>query len=173
MNRANKRAGFARVMDVEPRFDMAAGAFMIAWILTAAFVLCLAVRPAAADENSVGVVIKLSGTVVATRAGNSVPLSLGDFIYVGDRLETAADSALGVTLKDNTLLSLGPHSTFELTGFTLDPVAETFSMGGRIINGSMAVTTGEIGMIAPENVVFETPFGIIGIRGTRFAVTVI
>lgn len=173
MKRDRKRAGFARAMHFEFRFEKTASSFTFAWILAALFVLCLAMRPVAADENSVGVVIKLSGNVIATRNGGSVTLSLGDFIYVGDRLETAADSALGVTLKDNTLLSLGPHSTFELTGFTLDPVAETFSMGGRIINGSMAVTTGEIGMIAPENVVFETPFGIIGIRGTRFAVTVI
>ncbi|MEZ5667863.1 MAG: FecR domain-containing protein [Alphaproteobacteria bacterium] len=130
------------------------------------------IAPAQAQEGSVGVVVKISGAVTAVRNGTAVALDLGAPIFVGDRLETMADSALGVTLKDNSLLSLGPSSVFELTGFVLDPVSQNFSMGGRIINGSMVVTTGEIGKIAPENVEFETPFGVIGIRGTKFAVNV-
>ena len=139
-----------------------------------AVLLLLPLMPAAAqvDDGKVGVVVKVSGAATAVRNGTQVLLALGDTIKVGDRLETAPDSALGVTLLDNSLLSLGPQSTFELTDFVLDPVAGVFSMGGRILNGSIVVTTGEIGKIAPENVFFETPFGIIGIRGTKFAVTV-
>jgi len=142
-------------------------------MIAAAMLFLLAIHPAAAQDESVGIVVKLSGSAAAVRAGATVVLELGDSIFVGDRLETDADSALGVTLKDNSLLSLGPSSTFELTAFELDPVAQRFSLGGRIVNGSMVVTTGEIGDIAPENVIFETPYGVIGIRGTRFAVTVI
>ena len=127
---------------------------------------------ASAQDASIGVVVKLTGSASAIRPDGNVTLQLGELIYVGDRLQTERDSTLGVTLKDNSLLSLGPNSAFELTSFVLDPVAGDFAMGGRIINGSMAVTTGEIGKIAPENVEFETPFGVVGIRGTRFAVTV-
>ena len=142
-------------------------------LLALAIIVGLAGHPADAQDGSVGVVVKLSGTAAAVREGSTVALALGDPIFVGDRLETGADGGLGVTLKDNSLLSLGPSSAFELTDFVLDPVAESFALHGRIINGSMVVTTGEIGDIAPENVTFETPYGVIGIRGTRFAVTVI
>jgi hypothetical protein len=142
-------------------------------LLALAMIVAFAGRPADAQEGSVGVVVKLSGSAAAVREGSTVALGLGDPIFVGDRLETGTDGGLGVTLKDNSLLSLGPSSVFELTDFVLDPVAESFALRGRIINGSMVVTTGEIGDIAPENVTFETPYGVIGIRGTRFAVTVI
>jgi hypothetical protein len=147
--------------------------FFSGLLLALAMVVAFAGRPAEAQDGSVGVVVKLSGTAAVVREGATVALGLGDPIFVGDRLETEAASALGVTLKDNTLLSLGPSSVFELTDFVLDPVAESFALRGRIINGSMVVTTGEIGDIAPENVTFDTPYGVIGIRGTRFAVTVI
>ena len=143
-------------------------------ILMMALALLLADgRSAHAQDQLAGVVVKLSGSASVERGGVTITLQLGDAIIVGDRLETALDSALGVTLRDNSLLSLGPSSAFELTGFELDPVGERFSIGGRIVYGSMAVTTGEIGKIAPENVVFETPFGVIGIRGTKFAVSII
>lgn len=145
-----------------------AGVLMVVAVLMAGFLAA----PAVAQEGSVGVVVKLTGTASAIRPDGNVTLQLGDLIFVGDRLQTDRDGTLGVTLKDNSLLSLGPNSAFELTSFVLDPVAGDFAMGGRIINGSMAVTTGEIGKIAPENVEFETPFGVVGIRGTRFAVTV-
>lgn len=140
--------------------------------LAAMLALCLPHLVAHAQDAAIGVVVKLTGAASAIRPDGNVDLALGDPIYVGDRLETERDSTLGVTLKDNSLLSLGPSSAFELTSFVLDPVGGDFAMGGRIINGSMALTTGEIGKIAPENVEFETPFGVIGIRGTRFAVTV-
>lgn len=149
-------------------------AFGLALPLCLAAILAVALaRPGWAQDASVGVVVKLSGTATVVRDGASTPLELGDRILVGDRLVTDAASALGVTLKDNSLLSLGPSSVFELADFVLDPAAGAFALRGRIVNGSMVVTTGEIGDIAPENVVFETPYGIIGIRGTRFAVTVI
>ncbi|MGF1625749.1 MAG: FecR domain-containing protein [Alphaproteobacteria bacterium] len=143
--------------------------------LTIAIVLLagLIFRPATAQDAAVGIVVKISGTAVALRDGATVALGLGDPIFVGDRVETAADGALGITLMDNSLLSLGVSSVFELTTFVLDPVTESFALGGRIVTGTIAVTTGEIGDIAPENVEFETPYGMIGIRGTRFAVTVI
>lgn len=143
-------------------------------LLPALILLLLPPTPAMAQptDTRVGVVVKVSGVATAVRNGATLALTLGDPILVGDTLETGPDSALGVTLLDNSLFSLGPQSTFELTDFMLDPIAGVFSMGGRITNGSMVITTGEIGEIAPDNVSFETPFGIIGIRGTKLAIRV-
>ena len=85
---------------------------------------------------------------------------------------TSTDGSVGITLKDDTLLSLGPNSVFTLVVYEMDPIAQNFSLIGAIMEGTLVVTTGEIGEIAPENVIFETPFGVIGIRGTRFAISV-
>ena len=136
--------------------------------------LCLVGTTAAglAQERPAGVIMTISGQVEVRRGDTVVVLTTGDMVISGDTIVTFTNSSVGVTLKDDTLLSLGPNSTFTLVVFEMDPVAENFSLIGAIMEGTLIVTTGQIGEIAPENVVFETPFGVIGIRGTRFGISV-
>jgi hypothetical protein len=93
-------------------------------------------------------------------------------LQVGDALDTGPGGSLGVILRDDSSLSLGPGSRLVVRNFLLSPEKGSFGLLARISRGTMAYLSGLIGKMAPGSVRFETPTATIGIRGTRFAVKV-
>src|SRR5689334_12028963 len=75
--------------------------------------MILTARSAAAQKLPAGYIKTVAGTVAVVRVGQEQPASLGQAVLAGDTLRTGADGRVGVTLKDETRLSLGPQS--ELT----------------------------------------------------------
>jgi len=135
--------------------------------------LCiLAVADTAAAAETIGVVRTSSGDATVTRGDQTLPASPGLKILLGDTLGTGADGSLGVILRDDSSLSIGPESRLVLRSFQFSPSEGKFDMVARITRGTMAYLSGLIGKLAPEKARFETPTATIGIRGTRFAVKV-
>jgi hypothetical protein len=93
-------------------------------------------------------------------------------LLAGDSLGTGRDGSIGVILRDDSSLSIGPESRLVLRSFLFSPPEGKFDLAVRITRGTMAYLSGLIGKLAPENARFETPTATIGIRGTRFAVKV-
>jgi len=134
---------------------------------------CLAAVPGiAAAGEAVGVVRNVSGTATVTRGEESIPAARGLKLMVGDTLGTGKDGALGVSLRDDSSLSIGPDSRLVLRSFLFSPAEGKFELVARITRGTMAYLSGLIGKLAPGKARFETPTATIGIRGTRFAVKV-
>ena len=135
--------------------------------------LCL---PAAAGTavagETIGVVRSASGEATVTRGETTLPAVPGLKIMVGDVLGTGRDGSLGVILRDDSSLSIGPGSRLALRSFLFSPSEGKFDLVARISRGTMAYLSGLIGKLAPEKARFETPTATIGIRGTRFAVKV-
>ena len=136
-------------------------------------VLCLlaAPGPTVAGET-IGVVRTVSGDATITRGENPIPAAPGLKLLVGDTLGTGPDGSLGVILRDDSSLSIGPDSRLVLQSFLFSPYEGKFDLAARITNGTMAYLSGLIGKLAPQKARFETPTATIGIRGTRFAVKV-
>jgi len=120
--------------------------------------------------GAIGVVRNSAGSVTVTRGGNVLPAAPGTRLQVGDTLGTGPDGSLGVILRDNSCLSLGPSSSLVLQDFLFSPYEGKFSLLVRFSKGTMAYLSGLIGKLAPEKARFETPTATIGIRGTHFAV---
>ena len=137
-------------------------------LLLAVVFLCRGV-PAAA-ESTIGVVKNSTGDATVVRAGKTLPASGGMKLEAGDALVTGSDGSLGVILRDNSSLSLGPGSRLVLRQFEFSPADGRFGLLARLTRGTMAYVSGLIGKLAPESARFETPTATIGIRGTRFAV---
>ncbi len=136
-------------------------------------VLCLlAVAGTAVAEETIGVVRTVSGDATVTRGEKTLPAVPGLRLLVGDTLGTGRDGSLGVTLRDESSLSIGPGSRLILQSFLFSPSEGKFDLVARITRGTMAYLSGLIGKLAPEKARFETPTATIGIRGTRFAVKV-
>ncbi|MGE5285202.1 MAG: FecR domain-containing protein [Actinomycetota bacterium] len=127
---------------------------------------------AAVAGDTIGVVRTTSGDAAVTRGGNALPATQGMKILAGDTLVTGRDGSLGVILRDNSSLSIGPGSRLVLRSFLFSPSEGKFDLVARITEGTMAYLSGLIGKLAPEKARFETPTATIGIRGTRFAVKV-
>ncbi|GAB4234442.1 MAG: hypothetical protein OHK0028_10640 [Deltaproteobacteria bacterium] len=124
----------------------------------------------ASPDGTIGVVRNAAGPATVTRSGNVLPAAAGTKLQVGDILATGPGGSVGVLLRDNSSLSLGPSGSLVLREFLFSPSEGKFGLLVRLSRGTMAYLSGLIGKLAPEKARFETPTATIGIRGTRFAV---
>lgn len=123
--------------------------------------------PALAKET-IGVVDNSQGAATITREGKVFAADRGTKLLVGDTLSTGSDGSMGLILRDNSTLSLGPDSNLVIRKFLFSPGEEKLGLMARLSRGTMAYLSGLIGKLAPESVRIETPTSTIGIRGTRF-----
>lgn len=132
----------------------------------------LAGSPVAAAEESVGMVKTSKAPAFVVRQGQEMPAQAGMPVYAADRLKTGRDGSLGVTLKDDTLISSGPNSTLALERFAFNSSSHEGSMLLSVIKGTLSVISGLIVKANPEAARIRTPLATIGIRGTEFLVEV-
>jgi hypothetical protein len=130
-----------------------------------------AASPALAAE-SIGHVKVVTGEVSVERNGAVEPLAPGKDLFQGDTLRTSEKSTLGVILRDDTTLSLGPTSRMVLDELVFDPAGGALGMGLTFAKGTFSVVSGQIAKLAPERTTISTPAMSIGIRGTSFLVEV-
>jgi hypothetical protein len=127
---------------------------------------------AAASDGSVGRVKTVEGTASIVRGQGSLPAVVNERILQGDTLTTGPNGSLGVILKDDTSLSLGPNSVVVVDQFQFAPAEGKLSLVTRMVRGTAVYISGIIAKLSPQSVRFETPNATIGIRGTRFLVKV-
>lgn len=127
--------------------------------------------PALAAEQA-GMIKVSKGQVSIERDGKKLAAEVGTPVLVADRVRTAADSSVGVTLRDNTLLSAGPNSLIVIDKFVFDNTTQDGNMAVSIRKGTLAVASGKIAKRTPESVDFHTPTSVLGVRGTEFVVEV-
>jgi hypothetical protein len=121
-------------------------------------------------DGNIGVVRNSAGSASVTRGDNVLPATTGTKLRIGDTLGTGPDGSLGVILRDNSSLSLGPSSSLVLRDFAFLPYEGKLGLWVRLSKGTMAYLSGLIGKLAPEKARFDTPLATIGIRGTHFIV---
>jgi hypothetical protein len=125
-----------------------------------------------AEDNIIGSLRKVAGSAEIIRQGQSLPARDNQQLMRGDVLRTGADGSMGVILRDDTVLSLGPKSELAMDEFDFSPVEDKLSLVGKMTKGTATFLTGKIGQMRPEAVRVETPNGTIGVRGTQFLVQV-
>lgn len=138
-----------------------------------AFTLALGAFASQAWAAELAGMVKTSkGQVTIERAGQRMPAPVGFAVEVGDKLRTGSDSAVGVTLRDNTLLSAGANAVIVVDKFRYDTVSEAGEMTIGVRKGALSVATGRIARKTPESVDFRTPTSVLGVRGTEFVIEV-
>ena len=143
---------------------------MAASIVSGVLVMGLVSDPLEAQKQSAGYVKIVMGAALIIRGGAEIPARPGDAVYQNDSLRTGADGRLGVTLKDDTRVSLGPNSEIELTEFKFSPAEGELGLVMKLLRGVAAFITGRIGELRPDAVRVETPATIIGVRGTHVVI---
>jgi hypothetical protein len=138
------------------------------WLLPA---IALIATSSWADDNA-GTIKRVSGNVQIERGAEKITAMPGMALWVSDKVRTGADSAVGITLKDETLLSAGADSLLILDKFSFDQTTHTGAMQATVKRGTLAVSTGKLAKTSPENVEFHTPESILGVRGTEFVLEV-
>lgn len=105
------------------------------------------------------------GKATARQAGTS-----GAGVKAADHLSTGQTGAATVTLKDGTLLTMGPHTSMDLSTFTFNATTQEGSFLLDLLQGSVRVVTGLIGKSSPDKFKVKTPTSVVGVRGTDFIV---
>ncbi|CAD6546734.1 FecR domain-containing protein [Paraburkholderia sabiae] len=126
----------------------------------------------ACAADSIGVVKTVKGAVHIERATQSVDANIGSEVYSSDRIVTGPASSVGITLRDNTLLSEGSSSVLELNQFAFNTTTHDGALDATIRRGSLAVVDGKLAKAHPEAVRFSTPTTTLGVRGTEFIIEV-
>lgn len=126
----------------------------------------------AAADDAAGMIKVSKGPVSVLRGGAALIGKAGVRLLQDDKVHTGADGAVGITLKDGTLLSAGPHSAISLDKFSFDTRTHAGRISVGVKKGTLSVATGKIAKQAPESVDFHTPSSILGVRGTVFVIDV-
>ena len=91
-------------------------------------------------------------------------LAIKDNVFSEEVVETQADAATRIVFLDGTELSMGPSSRMVLDRYVYDPNTGVGEMALKIVTGVFEFASGAI---ASSGYDIRTPFGNLGVRGTR------
>ncbi len=135
--------------------------------------LLAAATPAVAQQAAAGRIKVVSGSAFIVRGTETIPAKAGEVVFAADGLRTGDGSSVGITLKDDTRLSLGPNSEVRLERYVYEPGNNGLGMVLKFVRGMAAYVSGRLARLAPESIRLETPAAIVGVRGTTLALRVV
>jgi hypothetical protein len=123
-------------------------------------------------QEAIGFVKTVSGDAAVVDGGKAVKAQVGTPVKMGSVLMTGAKGTMGVTFKDNTMMSFGPDTQVTVDEYLYAPGRGDLKLGASMTKGSLQVVSGVIAKLRPDATTIKTPTGTIGVRGTRFLVKV-
>lgn len=143
----------------------------------ACLVLCLVLLFAVsstcpAESESIGTIKSVNDSASIVRSGETIPAKVGQAVQAGDTIQTGPDGSIGLIFKDDTIISLGPDSEFIIEEFLFEPVEGDLSFVAEVIQGTVALISGQIAKLSPDSVQLEIPAATIGVRGTQILISV-
>ena len=136
------------------------------------FVLLSISLPAMADEGVIGYVKTVKGDAMVVSGSQQTKAEVGTPVMAGNKLKTGANGSMGVTFKDNTVMSIGPNTDLTVDEYLYSPNKGKLKLGATMAKGTLAYLSGAIAKIKPDAVTVKTPTGTIGVRGTHFVLKV-
>jgi len=125
-----------------------------------------------ATAADIGQVKTSKGDVSIERGGATLPGTVGTRLEAADVIRTGPDGSAGITMSDNSLLSIGPNSVLALDAYRFDTTTHQGQFDATLSKGSLAVVSGKIAKQAPDAMKVRTPASVLGVRGTEFVVAV-
>ena len=145
---------------------------IVAVLLLAALTPKMAKAAEAANLTVAGHVAFVNGQVVLAQQGKpNRSVQTGDPVYVGDHIQTLANSQLHLRMVDNAFLALRPSSQLVISAYQYDkdqPQASKIRID--LEQGTSRAVSGKGGQAAKNQYRFNTPLAAIGLRGTDYTV---
>lgn len=130
--------------------------------------LVLGTLPARAQDAVIGYVKTVQPDAAIVIAGKSTAAQPGMALQAGYLLMTGPRGSMGVTFRDNTVMSLGPDTHLVVDEYLYAPAKGDLKLGATLTRGTLQYISGIVAKLKPDAVTVKTPVGIIGVRGTRF-----
>jgi hypothetical protein len=134
--------------------------------------LALAVVAFSAIAEDAGQIKTARGSARIERDGQRIAVTPGLHVRQSDSIVTGNDGTVGVTLADNSLLSIGPNTVMSLDKYSFDSTTFDGQMDASIKKGTVLVVSGKLVKHTPGAMRIHTPASIMGVRGTKFIVYV-
>jgi len=145
---------------------------VMALLLLAVLMPQMAKAAEAANLTVAGHVAFVNGQVVLAQQGKlNRSVQTGDPVYVGDHIQTLANSQLHLRMVDNAFLALRPMSQLVISAYQYDkdqPQASKIRID--LEQGTSRAVSGKGGQAAKNQYRFNTPLAAIGLRGTDYTV---
>ena len=132
--------------------------------------LVVAAGVAVAAAEDAGQVKVSIGAAQIERSGQRLPATVGQVVQQGDVVITGADGSVGITFRDNSLVSVGPDSVLAIDRFVFDSTTHQGAFDSSLKQGTLAVVSGKLAKQSPDAMKVKTPAAILGVRGTEFLV---
>jgi len=142
------------------------------WAGVIVLVLAAGTPAHAQAPSAAGRVKVVSGSAFIVRENKLIPATVGLDVYTADGLRTGADGRIGVTLNDDTRVSLGPSSEVNIERFAFATADGSLGLVLKFVRGVSAYVSGRIAKLSPGSIRLETPAAIVGVRGTSLAIRV-
>ena len=148
-----------------------AGMFLVGMFLVS---VALIGASASADDQAIGFIKTMQGSDAALISPTAVerPAELGAALFVGDTVRTGRGTSVGLTLKDDSTMAVGPNTELVLEEYLFEPARGDLRLGSRLGRGTLQYVSGGIARLQPDAVSIATPTGTIGVRGTHLAIRV-
>lgn len=127
---------------------------------------------ALAQDSVIGYVKTVQPDATMVVGGKSIKALPGMPVQTGYVLKTGPQGSMGVTFRDNTIMSFGPDTELVVDEYLYAPGKGDLKLGASMARGSLQYISGVIARLKPEAVTLKTPVGIIGVRGTRYVALV-
>lgn len=138
-------------------------------LLLAAGAAALLAAHAAGESHPPGRVTFLSGEATRARGGKAEKLALGAAVEENDTVETQARTRLEITLRDQSLVRVGPRSRVVLSAAVFGRTLDERKVAARLVVGDMwAKVAKAVGGDSRFEV--QTANAVAGVRGTTFRV---
>jgi hypothetical protein len=142
------------------------------WTLFALFLAISIVAEAQDKKDLVGSITAVKGEVLIVRGDDTLTGVKGARLYQLDVVTTEKNASMGIVLRDDTTLSIGPNSELKMSEFAFEPDEGILGMTLSIAKGTLVYLSGEISKLAPGSAKIETPSGVAAVRGTKLLIEV-
>ena len=102
--------------------------------------------------------------VQANATSQPEPPKVGDPVFLGDIVQTGADSKVSITFADETAFNLSSNARMTLDEFVYDPNGKSNATLFSLTKGTFTFVAGKVAKTGDMKV--ETPVATMGIRGT-------
>jgi len=125
-------------------------------------------------SKPIGKIVTVTGSVTIEHAtamviqanvsGQADQTKVGDLVYLGDVVQTAADGRVGINFADGTSFNLSSNARIALNEFVYDPNGKANSTLFNLTKGTFTFVAGNIAKTGDMKI--DTPLATMGIRGT-------
>ena len=116
---------------------------------------------------NVAQIVSMRGTATVERLDKVLQAKVGLKLEEKDVIKTAEHAKMQIIFKDETIVTIGKESVFDIYEYVYDTNQEQNNKTDfRFLKGSFKSITGAIGKIAPSRFKIKTSTATIGIRGT-------